>query len=429
MDFFEKFIDYSKQIIKINSVEAEAMPDAPFGAGVKDALEQTLKIAQDLGFEIKENSGYYGFAEVGDGDLFGMLGHLDTVPLGNNWSVDPLLGEVIDGVLYGRGVLDDKAPILACLVATADLIASGHTPNCRIRIIFGCDEESGWKCMDKYLECEELPTLAFTPDGDFPVINCEKGIVYHTVSFKKPSYLLKLDGGDRPNMVMDKVVAKLAEYPENINELCLKHDVTFIDGELCAHGVSAHGSTPQKGMNAFWKLVNLLDEVHGGVWSKLKDTIENTDGLGYGLKLRDEVSGDLTINIGTIKQDGKDITFSLDIRYPVSFTRDQITDVLKSTFKEFEVTQGFYHNPLYIAPDHPLCVALIDAYHTVIGERLNPISIGGGTYARALPTAVAFGPIFPWQTSTIHQKDERCSVKDLKLMYEVIKQAIKNLCF
>ena len=56
-----------------------------------------------------------------------------------------------------------------------------------------------------------------------------------------------------------------------------------------------------------------------------------------------------------------------------------------------------------------------------------PITIGGGTYARALPVAVAFGPIFPNQESTIHQKNERAKISDLQKMYNIYLKAIEEL--
>lgn len=427
-NLFRDYLTATSKMIAINSVEAQACENAPFGKGVADALSYALALSKTLGFKVVNGDNYYGYAEVGEGELFGMLGHLDTVPIGNDWSVPPLEGLILDDKLYGRGILDDKGPILACLFATAELLYEGKKPKKRIRIIYGCDEESGWQCMDKYLENEEIPTLAFTPDGDFPVINCEKGIVYYDIYFNKPAFVKSIKGGSAPNMVMDSVTVTLDSLSDDLGKDCRDAGFETVGNSITAKGKSAHGSTPQKGDNALHKLVKVLAK-HYEEFARLENIICNTDGSGYNIKLSDAVSGDLSVNLGMINSDDWNVHFSLDVRYPVTYTRDQITGLIQNELKDMRVNPGFYHDPLHIDPDHPLLVSLLGAYEKVTGEKLRPITIGGGTYARALPTAVAFGPIFPNQISTIHQKDEYAEISDLKKMYAIYKEAIQRLCF
>lgn len=429
MNYFDEYLKATSELIKINSVESKSIDGKPFGIGVDDCLRKALRIAENLGFKTYYGNGYYGWAEIGNGEeLLGILGHLDTVPFGNDWDIPALSGEIIDGYLCGRGVLDDKGPIMATLFATKQLVDNGFVPNKRIRIIFGCDEESGWLCIDKYCELEEIPTIAFTPDGDFPVINCEKGVAYFSVHMKKPSYLLSINGGERANMVMDKVVCVVNnEMAKTLQSYQNTDKNVIIDGNtITAYGKSAHGSSPQIGDNAFWKILRLFGNYDRNA-KNLADIICNTDGSGYNIKCEDKISGKLTINVGTITSDSEGITFSLDIRHPLCITREQLFEKLTKTFSNGTVEYGFFHNPLYIAPDHPLCTSLLEAYESVTGEKLQPITIGGGTYARALPTAVAFGPIFPNQESTIHQKNERAKVTDLQKMYDIYVKAIELL--
>lgn len=428
MKYFDDFIKATSTLIKINSVECDKIDNCPFGKGVDDCLRTALKIADYLGFKTFYGYGYYGYAEIGEGEeMLGILGHLDTVPIGNDWDIPALGGDIIDGYLCGRGVLDDKGPILATLFATKELVDNGFVPNKRIRIIFGCDEESGWQCIEKYCQNEEIPTIAFTPDGDFPVINCEKGVAYFSVSMKKPRYLISINGGERANMVMDKVCCHITDEFANKLNFDNSFGVTLKDNILTATGVSAHGSCPDQGDNALWKMLKFLAQFDRNACN-VEKILCNTDGSGYGIKFSDTISGDLTVNVGTISSDENNVNFSLDIRHPLSVTREQLFNILQKTFENGHIEYGFFHNPLYIAPDHPLCKKLLDAYEQVTGERLQPITIGGGTYARALPTAVAFGPIFPNQISTIHQKNEKAKIEDLQKMYEIYLQAIKNLC-
>lgn len=427
MKYFNDYIKATSELIKINSVESDKIDGKPFGVGVDDCLKKALAIADSLGFKTFYGDGYYGYAEIGEGEeMLGILGHLDTVPIGNDWDIPALGGDIIDGFLCGRGVLDDKGPIMATLFATKEVVDSGFIPNKRIRIIFGCDEESGWECIDKYCEREEIPTIAFTPDGDFPVINCEKGVAYFSVHLKKPKYLIDIYGGERANMVMDKITCTLTDEMINVLPKANNYGVQVIGNQLIATGKSAHGSSPHLGDNALWKIVKFLGEYDYNT-QKVAEIICNTDGSGYGLQIEDEISGKLTINIGTISCDSEDITFSLDIRHPLCITREQLYEKLCKIFANGSVDYGFFHNPLYIAPDHPLCTKLLKAYEAVTGEKLKPITIGGGTYARALPVAVAFGPIFPNQESTIHQKNEKAKLTDLEQMYKIYVKAIEEL--
>ncbi len=134
------------------------------------------------GFAIyKDHKGYYGYAEIGDGEqMIGVLGHLDVVPTGelSAWDSAPFEPEIRDGKLYGRGgTQDDKGPTLAAIFAVKALIDSGIKLNKRIRFIFGTDEETLWRCIDRYLEKEEVPQCGFTPDAAFPLIHAEKMLI------------------------------------------------------------------------------------------------------------------------------------------------------------------------------------------------------------------------------------------------------------
>lgn len=434
MDLFNDFILEAQNILKIHSVEMPADINAPFGIGVRECLNRVLNTADKLGFTVKDGDGYYGYAEVGSGDeMFAMLGHLDTVPLGSDWTVPPLEARIVDGVLYGRGVLDDKVPILACLYATAELISEGYTPDKRIRVIFGCDEESGWLCMKSYVANEELPNAAFTPDSDFPVINCEKGVAHYKISIHMPRGVVSIKGGERVNMVMDRCVVefenstdadKAREYASN-----QALPIEFDGNTMTAMGVSAHGSTPYKGQNALWTTLDVLSEIFDGEWTTLKYLLCSHDGAPLGIACSDTESGCLTINIGTINTVNGTIEMEADVRYPISKDKNVILSAIRNSINNSTVTIGGEHDPLFIAPDSELVATLLDAYTEITGLTAKPISIGGATYARAMPNTVAFGPIFPGEESTIHQRNERESIDNLRKMYNIYKAAIRKLGF
>lgn len=433
MELFNDFLNSAKKLIAIDSVESTPSENAPFGKGVAECLRETLCIAKSLGFKVVDGDGYYGYADIGEGqDLFGILGHLDVVPYDDTWSVPPLSGNIVDGYMYGRGMQDDKVPTLMCLYAVAELIQSGLKPTKRIRVIFGCNEESGWKCMDRYVEREELPTMGFTPDSDFPVINCEKGVAHYSVRLIAPKGVTVFNGGERANMVMDYCKLTLDELDEKTREIAQKSGLIVENNTIIATGRSAHGSTPHKGDSALNKIVKALADSHGGEWQRLFDIIAPTDGSGMGIAESDSVSGALTTNIGTVRLVDGEIVFDIDVRYPINGDRDKIREKMQKSFgNSSKIDINFYHDPLYVPKDSALVYALLSAYNEITGDTAQPISIGGATYARAMPsgTCVAFGPIFPDEESTIHGRDERASIESMRKAYQVYLKAIKNICF
>ncbi|MCG0276560.1 MAG: Sapep family Mn(2+)-dependent dipeptidase, partial [Thermosediminibacteraceae bacterium] len=165
------------EIIKIRSVEDAPAPGKPFGEGVARALEYALDLSRSFGFRTKNLDNYIGWAEWGEGaEMVGILVHLDVVPEGSGWTYPPFGGEIHDGKIYGRGAVDNKGPAMAALYALKTLKDAGVKFKRRVRVIFGTNEESGMKCIKYYLEHDEEPTMAFSPDAEYPIINGEKGI-------------------------------------------------------------------------------------------------------------------------------------------------------------------------------------------------------------------------------------------------------------
>lgn len=164
------------RMVQIDSVEAEAEPDAPFGRGVKKALDAALRLAEEMGFSAVNVDNYMGYASYGESeDYVCAVGHLDVVPVGTGWKQPPFSGYMKDGVIYSRGVLDNKGPIFSCLYALYALKELGIRPDRQIRILFGCDEETGFEDLKYYLSKEKPPVMGFTPDCKYPVVYAERG--------------------------------------------------------------------------------------------------------------------------------------------------------------------------------------------------------------------------------------------------------------
>lgn len=171
--------DGLRRMVAIPSIRGKEEPDAPFGRGPKQALEEVLKIATELGFHTKNIDDKIGYAEYGenraDGAYYGIFGHVDVMPLGEGWNSPPLSLTLREGKLFGRGTLDNKGPILSNLYALYVLKENGVTFDRPVRIVFGTNEETGFGCVKHYLTKEIPPTFGWTPDCKWPVVYGERG--------------------------------------------------------------------------------------------------------------------------------------------------------------------------------------------------------------------------------------------------------------
>lgn len=419
MDYFSQMLSSLKELIRIPSVKAPKEEGAPYGKDIKRALDYMLALGEKMGFTVKNVDDRACHIEWGEGEeLFGILAHLDVVPAGDGWVHEPFGAEEEDGYIYGRGMQDDKGPAVAVLYAMYELKEQGFKPNKRVRLILGCDEESGWSCIDHYFSKEEMPTSGFSPDGDFPIINSEKGVAHFRITYPYQNgdngFILKeLSAGQRVNMVPDKASC--------VYELGGREHTLFFEGK------SAHGSTPECGINAAFPLVNRMAELSDSpVFREISELfVENANGEKLGLNITDD-SGSLTLNLGTLSYDGSSVCVEIDIRHPFSISRDELIERLTAQISG-KISPLGSHRPLFVPEDSPLVVTLKEAYQSVTGEEAFCIAIGGATYARALDNAVAFGPIFPDSESTIHMKEERMLVSELHTMYEIYKKALSLL--
>ena len=322
--------------LRIPSVEDAPAEGAPYGTACRESLDHVLKAAAALGFRTENVDGHMGWCEYGDGEeMIAVLGHLDVVPAGDGWSFDPWGGEIKDGRIFGRGTMDDKGPSIAALYALAALRDSGLPLKRRIRILFGCNEETGARDVKYYLaKGGEIPVMGFTPDAEYPVIHGEKGIINVTYgrSYTQTGELklVSINGGTAPNVTPAAASAVLTcdeKMAEQLTALSFpKVTITRVSGgvQVEAEGVSAHGSTPWQGENAIGRLVMALDAMpfEGEVktWIHFLATRlgMETNGKSAGIYLHDEASGDLSLNWGTLQADENILSMIINYRYPVT---------------------------------------------------------------------------------------------------------------
>ena len=433
--------------LRIPSVQGDAQDGAPYGIEVRKSLDHVLSCAEKMGFRTENVDNHLGWCEYGEGEeMVAVLGHLDVVPAGDGWSFDPWGGEIRDGRIWGRGAMDDKGPSIAALFALAALRDSGLPIKRRIRLLFGCNEETGAADVKYYLaKGGEVPVMGFTPDGEYPVINGEKGIINVTFSRtyeqRGELKLLSVHGGTAPNVVPAAACAKLGcsrELAERIAKLHaqkVRYTATEYGLFVEAEGISAHGSTPNQGENAIGRLVLALDTLPfegeaAEVIHFLAATLGmETDGKSAGISLHDDVSGALTLNWGTLDADEAGMSLRINYRYPVTKGYEDCGPALNETFAAagFVKDAELHKAKLYIPEDSELVRTLLKVYQEHTGLDGKPKCIGGGTYAKMLPNTLAFGPIFPGDEVREHKPDEFLEIPKLMKNAQIIAAAMYEM--
>lgn len=450
-----------QKFIRIDSIENERKADMPFGQKVNDALKFVLNKGKEFGFKTKNINGYAGYVEIGSGEhLIGILVHVDVVPSGSGWVYPPFGGVIVDNKIYGRGAIDNKGPIISSLYSMKVLLENNMLKEGnRIRLIIGTAEETSWEGIRYYVNNEEIPNVSFTPDANFPVIHGEKGLLDFDLNmhFKNKNNendgisILSIDGGDSRNMVPSKSMARLfvpqkeiKEFLNKIDEYNSKYtakikaifDSDFV--KLLIDGKAAHGSTPEKGINSISYMILFLNSLSTDDGDKTKFLeyysrligIEY-DGMSLNCNFHDVLSGNLTLNVGTIKLKDNNVKLECNLRYPISVNYNKIKNIINLKLKDtsFEYFEYEHLKPIFFSKNDSIVKKLMDVYKEVTQDNeAKPIVIGGATYARALPNTLAFGPVFPKQKELAHEPNEYIKIEHLKTITEIYGKAIIALC-
>ena len=428
----EEMYEKLAELIKIPSVlDMETASDnAPYGKANREALDKTIAIGKELGFDTKDYDGHAATISWGnEGCEVGILSHVDVVPAGTGWNTDPFDPIIIDGKMFGRGTIDDKGPMIAALYAMKAVKESGLPVRNHVKHIIGCNEESGHKCVKYYLTKEKGPDFGFSPDANFGVIHGEKAILRFQIhkSFeeidKSGISIIKIEGGTVANSV------------PNLAKVWLMNEVGEVEEkEFC--GVSVHAEHPWDGENAIHKMlaylngVNLSDknvqEYIAAVYELMGD---GCFGENMGISCEDRLSGKLSMNLGTMKMDEKKAVIELDIRCPLHSSPEMIkrTLVLACEGRGLEVKQSHSADALYVPKDSKLVQILLNVYNEMTDSDESPMVIGGGTYCRDVENFVSFGPLFPDEPDFAHQANEYINLENMLLSAKIYAQAIYEL--
>ena len=440
----DEMLDTLQKWIRVPSVKGEAAPGAPFGKEVRSMLDMALADCEQMGFKTQNFDGYIAHADLGEGsdeDALAILAHLDVVPEGDGWKYPPYGAVIENGRMYGRGTSDDKGPGVAALYAMKAVKDAGIPLRRKVRLILGCDEESGWEDIAHYNKVATMPRMGFSPDASYPIINIEKGICrleLHGVLSNEGLQVIAFNNGERPNVIPGRAsalvvgdAATVAQAEAAAKKLDIPAEVHLTDKgvSITVTGISGHAAYPETARNANGEMLLLLREL--GVQGDLRLLADKIGldykGEGLEISVSDGISGYLTCNLGIIRAGEGGVYATLDIRYPVMTNPDMIIKNVSASLPGMRVEAMEVKEPHHVPAGSELVQNLLDAYHEVTGYERKCLYTGGGTYARSLQEGVAFGASFPQDEDLAHQANEYADIEGLYKNIKIFALAIVKL--
>ena len=436
----------------------------PFGKGIHGALLHMLSIGGEMGFEahnLDNYAGYIDFRVPGDAaeaKTCGVVGHLDVMPEGSGWTGAPFEMREKDGYLYGRGTSDDKGPVVAALYAMKALKEEGIEPKVNIRLVLGLDEESGHISINYYTDHMGHPDMGFTPDGAFPIVNGEMGILVFElaqkltpVSSKDDLRLTKLEAGTAHNAVPAEAKAIIAGNKKNYDKIAgLARQYSGETGYnvrakkqgssmvIEAKGTAAHGAHPELGLNAVSIMMDFLGRIHFAC-EDLNDFISfynnrigfDLHGERFGCDFKDDPSGPLIFNVGVANINEELASLLINIRYPVTCTDEDIIQGMEGCLNNTSIgiVTRRVQEPIYMELTDPMVDKMLKAYRDETGDGSSKAVVSsGGSYAKMVNNILCFGGQFPGEENTMHQADEKFCIESFMKMARVYARTLYSLC-
>lgn len=449
----ERLLSMIYELVAVQSVKGAPSEGAPFGIGPRAALDKMIGICRREGFRTRLCYDVVGTADLGpeDGEpALGILCHLDVVPAEGQegWNTDPFKMIEKDGVIYGRGVIDDKGPTAAVFLAMKCIQTLGIPLKRSVRLIFGTDEENGSGDLDIYLGKEKLPGNVFTPDAAFPIINIEKGMMRSRfVGSCKGGNVKSFHGGSIPNAVPDSARCVITGIDPAAVKDAISADMTGAGFKVTENGtetiiecrgVSAHASTPESGVNAVTALLSLLCRLPlsaGPQRDMLQGLITSfpfgeTDGFKAGLRRSDEKSGALTLVFSIFDMENGKCGGCIDVRFPTCMTLAEVEEAERAALAKANCKLKDYmgDEPHIVDENSEFVQKLLEVYERVEGEKGRCIAIGGGTYVHNVPGGVAFGVERGDTDYHMHGANEFITVEELLKDALIYAEAIAGIC-
>ena len=398
------------------------------------ALHFILELAKTYGFEARSVlEEQVGIIEMGSGDeTLGILTHVDVVPPGDmeDWDTDPFTAEIKDGRMYGRGTIDDKGMVIASLYAMRAVKELGLPLTKKVQLIMGTQEEVSWTDMDAYVKAYPLPDYGFTPDGEYPICNIEKGTVDQTMEFDitdpeepKGLYLKGLDIGIANNVVPGKAKAQLSD-----------------GSEITAVGKAVHSCQPERGDNAMFILAEQLKKMDLepnrllSLLEAVREDMSDPFGSKVGLYSENEYYMGEFVHRNAFaptifKTDEGKAMINVNVRFPYGEDSKRIQD----NFENWAKAHGGHTvkvNDLpavFVSKERPFLKVFAEAYEDVSPFKNEFTLAYGGSYAKAMPNVVSWAPLFPGEEDTCHKPNEYIDLANMLMSAEIFASSIEKI--
>ena len=419
------------RLTRFPSVSDPAAPAKPFGQACRDCMDEMLLIGREHGFETENYEYYVGSIGSGPKDWDNMIGfwnHLDVVPAGNDWENPPFEPVRKGSFLLGRGVQDNKGPAIGILYMMQCIRELQLPLTHELRLFVGCDEERGMEDLAYYTAHYPTPALSMIADAGFPVCYGEKGILEgafisdHALS----AQFLEFSGGNASNMIPDRAQALLTFSPELKEALFARlgqaaqkpkqnpeadqplsqdpaQHIEISQEEtglkVTARGIGKHSAFPYGSRNAIHVLCAFLMDVEAlpatdrEILKNLAWFSEEFDGAHFGIQYEDQVSGKATCAATILTTQDQRPALNLNIRYSITADSEYMNRQLHEAASLSGMTWRLERDsaPNYFPKEHPAVDLLTKLYCEITGTERESYVMGGGTYARKLPNAFAYG--------------------------------------
>jgi len=420
-------------------------------------------LARALELNVLDHDGYVQEIWIGDGEeSFGLMTHGDVQPVdSSSWSVNPWQGLIRDDKIWGRGAMDDKAPVVAVMYGMRAMLDSGLPLRRRVVLLIGSDEESDNTDLDAYLKDNRPPDHTVVVDMQYPVISAEKGWCGGWIELPRTTtksdgryfQVVRMKAGNSWSMTPGRATAWLttvglepeatAQYLQSLTgNFVHDHPGANVNVEksgdtvvVVALGKSVHASVPEEGRNALTDLAVFLDRYahpflneYALIARFLSRYIGyEFDGKTLGIAHMDPFMGSVTVAPCVMGATDSTVTAMYNVRIPRGLPIDSLRQALQTAYSEFDSTNGvtlrtrhYFSEPHYVDPSDPLVRDLVRIFNEITGEDGEAGSMGGVTYAHRLPNAVVFGPAMPEDEYTGHEANECISLPTLVRNIEIL---------
>jgi succinyl-diaminopimelate desuccinylase len=426
------------------------------------------RAAKDLGFTYADRGKVVEIELPGPpgAPVLGLAVHGDVVPADGQWTFPAFEAAVSHGRVQGRGVVDDKGPLVQALLAMKALEQSGRARTHTIRLLVGSDEERGSSDFREYLPLHRAPDLTLVLDSSFPVVVGEmasNGFYVETKLEDRRLGLLRatsLGAGIAGNIVPDTASARIDAMAGTPGALALTELRKRIEAVsppagvrieieqaglsliVLARGKAAHaGVNPAGGRNALVALAGILEAElpPGGARDLLafaRIAGQDLHGTALGLVENDPLFG-RAIAVPTMIRavEGDKVRLQVNVRASPALWGEALKARLLARVREFNERTGanleaggtFRSQPFVIDRDAKLVKRLVAAYRRATGRDDAPGVSAGGTYAQVIPNSIPFGMWFPGKPYPGHDVDEQVAIADLHLGARALIEAITDL--